>query len=219
MVQTLTASHTIASMSQVRSQFNLVANPDPQFFPEWYIGLPELTSAEKQTLDHYRTRFLAHYDRGELSEGAVDRLLISPLLDLAGFYDPRFSIDTETTIEVTAEDDTRYRGRIDALVIAQQFWVLVVEEKATRIAMETALPQALTYMVAHPNQSLPVFGLAANGNNFMFLKLQHQEYAFSDSFSLLSHQNKLYEVLQILKSIRDQLIPAAPPNGKTPVPS
>jgi hypothetical protein len=218
MVQTLAVSQTIASMSQVRSQFNLIANPDPQFFPEWYIGLPELTTAETQTLDHYRTRFLAHYDRGELSEGAVDRLLISPLLDLAGFYDPRFSIDTETTIEVTAEDDTRYRGRIDALVIAQQFWVLVVEEKATRIAMETALPQALTYMVAHPNQSLPVFGLAANGNNFMFLKLQHQEYAFSDSFSLLSHQNKLYEVLQILKQIRDGLqptvdhrrIPAAP---------
>jgi hypothetical protein len=27
---------------------------------------------------------------------------------------------------------------------------------------------------------------------------------FSDSFSLLSHQNKLYEVLQILKQIRDR---------------
>jgi hypothetical protein len=162
---------------------------------------------------------LAHYDRGDLAEGAVDRLLISPLLDLAGFDNPRFNIDTETTIEVTAEDDTRYRGRIDALVIEQQFWVLVVEEKATRIAMETALPQALTDMVAHPNQARPVFGLAANGNNFLFIKLQHQKYAFSDSFSLLSHQNKLYEVLQILKQIHDRLIPAASPNGNTSLPS
>jgi hypothetical protein len=207
MVQTLAVSQPVASMSQVRSQFNLIANPDPQFFPEWYICLPELTAAEKQTLGHYRTRFLAYYDRGNLAEGAVDRLL-----DLAGFYDPCFNIDTETTVEVTAEvmaeDDTCYRGRIDALVIEQQFWILVVEEKATRIAMETALPQALTYMVAHPDQTRPVFGLAANGNNFMFLKLQHQEYAFSDSFSLLSHQNKLYEVRQILKQIRDRLIPA-----------
>jgi hypothetical protein len=148
MVQTLAITQAVNSISQVRSQFGLVADPDPQFFSEWYLGLPKLTEAEKQTLDHYRTRFLAHYDRGDLSEGAVDRLLVSPLLDFAGLYDPRFTLDTETTVEVIAEDDTRYRGRIDTLVIQHQLWILVVEEKATRIAMETALPQALTYMAA-----------------------------------------------------------------------
>jgi hypothetical protein len=204
MVQTFAIGQTITSISQVRTQFGLIADTNPTFFSEWYEGLPELTEAEKQTLDQYRTRFLAHYDRGDLSEGAVDRLLISPLLDLAGLYDPRFTLDTETTVEIIAEDDTRYRGRIDALVIAHQLWILVVEEKATRIAMETALPQALSYMSAHPNGTMPVFGLATNGNNFMFIKLTQREYSFSDSFSLLSHQNKLYEVLQILKQIRDR---------------
>jgi hypothetical protein len=212
MVQTFAISQAIASLSQVRSQFGLVANSDSQFFLEWYEGLPELTAVEKQTLDHYRTRFLAHYDRGDLSEGSVDRLLVSPLLDLAGLYDPRFTIDTENSVEIMAEDETRYRGRIDVLVIAHQFWVLVIEEKATRIAMETALPQALTYMAAHGNPEKPVFGLATNGNNFMFIKLQNHdrpEYAFSDSFSLLSHQNKLYDVLQILKHLRDRLTQAS----------
>jgi hypothetical protein len=212
MVQTFAISQAIASLSQVRSQFGLVANTDPQFFPEWYAALPSLTETEKQTLDHYRTRFLAHYDRGDLSEGSVDRLLVSPLLDLAGLYDPRFTIDTENSVEIIAEDETRHCGRIDVLVIAHQFWVLVVEEKATRIAMETALPQALTYMAAHRNPDRPVFGLATNGNNFMFIKLQQHdqpEYAFSDSFSVLSHQNKLYDVLQILKQLRDRLTQAS----------
>lgn len=208
MVQTLAISQAIASMSQVRSQFGLTASTDPQAFLEWQTDLPRLTSLEQQTLDHYRKRFLAHYDRGDLAEGAVDRLLVSPLLDLAGFYDPRFKIDTETTVEVIAQDnETRYRGRIDTLVIQQQLWVLVIEEKATRVAMETALPQALGYMSAHPNSVVPVFGLATNGNHFMFIKLnQNREYSFSDDFSLLSQQNQqLYQVLQILKQIRDRI--------------
>jgi len=34
-----------------------------------------------------------------------------------------------------------------------------VEEKATQISMETALPQALSYMAAHPNGETPMFGL------------------------------------------------------------
>jgi hypothetical protein len=207
MVQTLAISQAIASMSQVRSQFGLVANANPRGSIEWQADLPALTSLEQQTLDHYRERFLAHYDQGDLAEGAVDRLLVSPLLDLAGFYDPRFKIETEATVEVTAQDDQMlYRGRIDTLVIQQQLWVLVVEEKATRVAMETALPQALAYMSAHPNNDISVLGLATNGNHFMFIELnQNREYRFSDDYSLLAHQNQLYQVLQILKQIRDRL--------------
>ena len=168
-----------------------------------------MSEAEKATLDHYKERFLAHRYRGNLSEGAVDRLLVSPLLDLAGLYAPDFSIDTEKSVEVVAEDDhTIYRGRIDALVLKHQLWVLVVEEKASRVDMETAIPQCLAYMAGSPNLEKPVYGLVTNGHQFAFLKLQRRsqtEYRISDTFSLRSRQNTLYNVLQILQKIRDRL--------------
>jgi hypothetical protein len=207
MIQTLAIRQTFESISQVREAFGLTTSSNEQFFAEWYQNLPELTDAEKRTLDHYKQRFLAHRDRGELAEGTVDRLLVSPLLDLAGLYEPEFTIETEAAVEVSAEDqDITYRGRIDVLIIQHQFWLLVVEEKATRIAMETAIPQGLAYMAANPTPGQPVFGLVTNGNNFIFIKLQQQEYALSDSLTLLSRQNKLYEVLQILKQIRVHMI-------------
>lgn len=210
MTQTFAIARALDSLSQVREKFGLVASSSEQFFSEWYQDLPRLTDTEKHKLDHLKQRFLAHRDQGELSEGAVDRLLVSPLLDLAGLYEPRFRIDTEAPVEVIAEDDDElYRGKIDVLVIEKQLWVLVVEEKATRIAMETALPQALAYMAANLNLETPIFGLATNGNTFVFIKLQQQtqlSYGFSDSFSLLSRHNYLYEVLQILKHLGDRFV-------------
>jgi hypothetical protein len=209
MIQAYAVSQAVESLSLVEEKFNLVQSLDAAFFVEWYEELPALTDAEKEKLDHYKERFLAHRYRGHLSEGTVDRLLVSPLLDLAGLYEPRFVIDAEASVEVLAEDDDElYRGRIDVLIIEHQFWVLVVEEKATRIDIETAIPQALTYMAANPNLERSLFGLVTNGNNFAFLKLQQRsqkEYAISDTFSLRSRQNKLYEVLQVLKQIRNHL--------------
>jgi hypothetical protein len=210
MVQTFAISQAVASLNLVEQQFNLVQSSDDTFFTESDQDLPELTEIEKETLDHYKQRFLAHRYRGNLAEGTVDRLLVSPLLDLAGLYEPRFGMDTEVSVEVVAEDGASvYRGKIDVLAIEHQFWVLVVEEKASRIDMETAIPQALTYMAASPGLEKPVFGLVTNGHNFAFIKLQQlsrKQYTISDTFSLMSHQNRLYEVVQILKQIRDRLI-------------
>ena len=209
MTQTFAIAKAISSLSLVEEKFGLVESSDEQFFSEWFENLLQLNDSQKQALDHLKQRFLAHRKRGELSEGAVDRLLVSPLLDLAGLYEPRFTVDTEVPVEILVEDeDELYRGRIDVLVIENCFWVLIVEEKATRIATESAIPQGLTYMASNPNLEKPVFGLVTNGYTFTFIKLQQRkqrEYAFSDSFSLLSRQNKLYNVLQIPKRIGDDL--------------
>lgn len=210
MVQTLAISKAVESLSLVEAKFNLVQNSDDRFFVEWYEDLPSLSDAEKMTLDHYKQRFLEHRYRGNLSEGAVDRLLVSPLLDLAGLYAPELTLDTEVSVEITAEDDGNlYRGRIDVLVLQQQFWVLVVEEKASRIAMETAIPQCLAYMAAMPSLDRPVFGLVTSGDHFVFIKLQHQAYALSDSLALRSRHNNLYAVLQVLKLICDRITPTS----------
>jgi type I site-specific restriction endonuclease len=85
-----------------------------------------------------------------------------------------------------------------------QFWVLVVEAKKTSISVRSALPQALTYMMANssPNQSL--FGMITNGDDVLFIKLLQQptpQYGLSRAFSLYTLPNEAQAVLQILKQI------------------
>jgi hypothetical protein len=206
-VQVLSVTENIQSLSMVEAAFQLHQRVDDRFFPEWYEDLPELSVLEQAELDRLKLRFMQHFYQGQITEGSVDRLLVSPLLDLVGFYEPTFRVETETSVEVTAVDGEQvYRGRIDVLVIAPTFWVVLVEEKASRISMETALPQALTYMAAHPNGSAPMFGLVTNGHGFAFLKLQQTEqglaYGFSDRFTLMSRQNQLYTVFSILKVLK-----------------
>lgn len=206
MVQLLSVTETVKSLSGVEDAFGLRQNVEEAFFLEWVKDLPDLSAIEKAELDRLKRRFMQHFHQGQITEGSVDRLLVSPLLDLAGFYEPGFRIETESSVEVTAQDgESIYRGRIDVLVIARRLWVVLVEEKATRISMETALPQALTYMMAHPNGDQPMFGLVTNGHGFAFVKVQQTElgweYGFSDRFTLMSRQNQLESVLRILKNL------------------
>lgn len=211
MPQSLAVRSSVTSLKQVEELFNLVA--EDGLFQEWFVGLPELSVHEGKEVDHLQNRFLVHRDRGQLTEGSVDRLLVSPLLDLAGFYDPAFVLETEKSVEVTANDgDTLYRGRIDVLVVSRRMWLLVVEEKGTRIDMETALPQMLAYMLACPSRDRPVFGMATNGNAFAFVKMGATsqgslQYAISDTFVTRSRTNQLTTVLQILKQIKQLIEP------------
>lgn len=96
------------------------------------------------------------------------------------------------------------RGRVDPLVIHQRLWVLVVESKRS-ISFEAAIPQALTYMIRNPQLEKPMYGLVTDGSLSMFIKLLKQDspqYDFSDTFSLLlRRQNRLYEMLRVLKRI------------------
>jgi hypothetical protein len=59
--------------------------------------------------------------------------------------------------------------------------------------------------MGNPNHDKPVYGMVTDGSLFMFIKLLKQErsqYDFSDTFSLLLfRQNKLYDIMRILKRI------------------
>lgn len=134
-------------------------------------------------------------------EETVKLLIVSPLLDLAGFYEPPFRFRAETPVSFEFEDEEEIQGRIDALVIQQRFWVLVVEAKQTKASIEVGIPQLLTDMMANPNPQQAVFGLVTNGSSFAFVKVLEQAYDFSDVYSLISRRNQLYEVLSVLKKI------------------
>jgi hypothetical protein len=210
MVQTKPISKTITSLLDLRERFNLTPTNNEQFSSEFTQDLPELTDSEIATLDQIRNRFLRHRERGSLAEGTINHLVISPLLTLADLYDEPFFVTTEPEVKLLLEDkDELLRGRIDTLIIQQQLWVLVVESKST-IAFSVALPQALTYMMGNPNPQRPVYGLITNGDEFQFIKLLIQDnpqYDLSNIFSLLlPHRNQLYDIMRVLKQIRQIML-------------
>ena len=205
MAQTLAIEKNISTLNQLQAKFNLRRSDDEQFFAEWFESLSELTNSEKQSLDAIKQQYFYQRADGPLGEGAVKMVVLSKLLDLARFYDPPFRFRTETSVEISIEEqDEILRGRIDALVVQEQLWVLVIESKRTTFSIDVALPQALAYMMANPNPERPIFGLVTNGGYFIFIKLiqsQQPIYDLSDDFSLYRRHNELYNVLQILKRI------------------
>ncbi len=84
-------------------------------------------------------------------------VLLSPLLELAGFYQApyKFRAEVSTAIEAIGDNDEILRGRIDALVLQNQLWIVLIESKKATFDLELALPQTLAYMAATPNPIFP----------------------------------------------------------------
>jgi len=203
MVQFIQAQNI--GIADLEARFGLEQTDNETFFPEWWENLPEISELEKQYLDKVKLHFLRLVKHPPLSEETVKLVVLSPLLSLAGFYDEPFLIRSESSIEIAVEDQEEViKGRIDVLVIQQQLWLLVIESKKPAFSLLEAIPQALTYMLANPQPTKPVFGLVMNGSDFIFLKLSQinqPQYALSDQFTLLKRENELYQVFRILKKL------------------
>ncbi|MBE9191819.1 type I restriction endonuclease subunit R [Gloeocapsopsis crepidinum LEGE 06123] len=201
MVQTIQARDiTLYELEEIGLQLA----QDASFFIEWQEGLPPLTEAEKQALARVCSNYLNLSKRRPMSEEAVKMVVLSPLLDLAGFYQPPFEIETETSVEISAEDDgTVVKGNIDVLVIQKRFWVLVIESKSTKFDVTVALPQAPAYMLANPSPVNPTFGLLVNGREFMFIKLVIQEHPiYARSYALsIERDRERQQILSVLKRL------------------
>ncbi|NJR62824.1 MAG: restriction endonuclease subunit R [Cyanobacteria bacterium CRU_2_1] len=203
MAQTIAARNV--KLHDLKAKFGLQRVDAEAFFREWLDDLPELTLEERQALDRLKRNYLylLEYPVMESMESIVKMVVLSPLLDLAGFYEPPFRVEGETNVRVSAEDEGEIiQGSIDVLVIQGQLWITVIEAKNSEFSLTKAIPQALAYMLACPNLSRPLFGAVLNGSEFLFIKLVPDEvplYGLSDVFSLLNRRNDLYPVLQILK--------------------
>ncbi len=202
MVQTIFAKDI--SLYELEEQFNLQPTDDP-CFTEWLSDSPPINESDKQALNRVRSNYLNLIKRRFISEEAVKMVVLSPLLDLAGFYQPPFAIETETPIKISAEDEgVIVKGNIDVLVVQRQLWILVIESKATKFDVMTALPQALAYMLDNPKGDRPIFGLLVNGREFVFVKLTQQDipqYSLSKAFSILTPEQDLYDALHLLQHI------------------
>lgn len=192
-------------IAYLEARFSLKQTDNEAFFPEWLENLPEISDLEKQYLDKVKLHFLRLVKYPPLSEETVKLVVLSPLLSLAGFYDEPFLIRSESSIEIAVEnEDEVIKGKIDVLVIQQQLWLLVIESKKPTFSLLEAIPQALTYMLANPHPTKPLFGLVMNGSDFIFIKfsqINQAQYALSDQFTLLKRENELYQVFRILKKL------------------
>lgn len=205
MTQTKAITEAITSLADAENRFGFVCIEKEDFFPEWCEELPTLTEADKANLDVLRRSYLYHRGLGNLLEGTVMLLLISPLLALVGFYDPPFRIKAEEAVNVVVDDGEEIlRGRINVLVLQDRFWVIILESKKTTLSVLLALPQALAYLMANPNPNLPVFGMVTNGDDILFVKVLQMntpQYDLSRIFAPFTSARELYSVLQILKRI------------------
>ena len=159
---------------------------------------------------HLKSRCLYYLEAGEISEGTANIIMVSPLLDALGLCDPPYRIRGEQWVRLTLATDTEagptvLEGRIDALTLQDNLWLVVVEGKRGGFSVLQAIPQALAYMMGNPNPERPVFGLVTNGYDYLFLKLVQgvsPRYALSHNFTLLSDEsNNLLRVARILKQL------------------
>ncbi|RMF67334.1 MAG: restriction endonuclease subunit R [Cyanobacteria bacterium J069] len=191
------------TLYDLEQRFQLRRSSDAQFFLEWQQGLPELSEAEYRRIEHLKAVY-ANLSGRSVLENTVKMAIVSPLLDLAGFYLPPFYITTEEEVQIQAEDgETTIRGRIDVLVIKDRFWLLVIESKRAEFSLKVGIPQALTYMLASPMSNRPLYGMVTNGSNFVFLKLSQDQppiYERSKEF-LLEEADQLGQILQVLKRL------------------
>jgi len=201
----LTLTPNTITITDLEQQFNLCYTEDLSFFPEWQDQLPDLTETERERCDRLKTSYLYLLRYPPLLENTVKMVVLSPLLDMAGFYLPPFHIKSEASIEIIdQEQSVTIRGNLDVLILCQSLWVLVIESKKATFSLEAGKAQLLSYLLASPQlPNQPIYGLLTNGSNFAFLKLAYHNqtplYTLSDEFIIHNRENGLYKVLQILK--------------------
>ena len=207
MVETVAVTKAIVNLKDVRDRFHLHEAIDERFFTEWQEKLPEMSADERNVLDRLKARYFYYADEGAMTEGTIKTMILSPLLELAKLYDPPFKIRAEQFVRIqpqTDEDGLVLEGFIDFLIACDRFWIAIVEAKRYGFNVSFAVPQTLAYMMANPNEDRPVFGMATNGEDYIFLKVDRasRQYAKSRKLTLSNpSSNELYVVLQIVRSI------------------
>lgn len=202
------------ALSDLRDKFELSRDRADPFFEQWLDNAEALSDFDQQALDRLKRNYENIIETNSLEE-VVKLVVVSPLLDLAGFYQPPFSMRAEVSTKlVVTEGSQTFTGSIDVLVVKQRLWVLVVESKQSRFDVTSGIPQALSYLLSQPSEAqLPDtdirFGMVTNGREVVFLRLKPQQlpaYAQSQIYQVIEVQEDLTQILQGLKVIGRQII-------------
>ncbi len=218
---TLAQPATTLSLSDLREKFQVTRDRTDPFFEQWLLAADPLSSFEQQCLDRLKRNYENIIETNPLEE-VVKLVVAAPLLDLAGFYQPPFSIRAEVATQLVVPDDSNqiFTGRIDVLVVKQRLWVLVIESKQSRLDVIAGIPQALTYLLSRPAEAQPAeladrFGMVTNGREVVFLKLQPAlptappaplQYVQSRIYQVIEDLTDLHQILQGLKVIGQRIL-------------
>ena len=204
MMPTLAVTETVTTIAEAERKFGLSRSESRDFFTEWYDQLPVSNSSDRANLEIIWRRYIYHRSGGHLLESTVMLLLVSPLLTIAGLYDPPFRIKAEESIAIDVSDsEETLQGRIDVLVLRDRLWIIVLESKKTMLSVWSALPQTLAYLMASPNGDRPTFALLTNGDDIVFVKLEGKQYGMSQVLSPLVNRGELEVAWQVLRKIAE----------------
>jgi hypothetical protein len=209
MTTNLAIAEDITTFRQVQEKLDLTLAEDSQFFTEWITDLLPLNELEIARLEQVRSNYLYQISDGILLEETVKMVVLSPLLELAGFYQFPYRFKKEVSVEVSVkgDNDEILRGRIDALVLQGQLWIILIESKKTTFDLEIAIPQTLAYMAANLDSETALCSMVTNGSSHLFVKTLGNQYGISDIFSTRSqYRSNLYEVLKIIKYLGTLII-------------
>jgi predicted type IV restriction endonuclease len=205
------------TLSDLRHNFGVRLNSNDPFFTRWLHQALPLTEAEQQGLERLTRNYTYLSQEDPPLEEVVKLVVISPLLDLAGFYQPPFLIRTEvgTTLEVADEPNiSPIQGKIDILVVQEALWILVIESKPARLDVTSGIPQALTYLLSAPTSQPVLYGMVTNGREVLFVRCDRThpspQYSRSLTYRLLENAQEREQVLQGLKYL-GTLLPTEPP--------
>jgi hypothetical protein len=199
------------TLTDLRQNFGLQINTQDRYFQDWLDRLPLLTPAEIAALDRLATNYEYLTQVDSPLEEVIKLVVLSPLLDLAGFYRSPFLPKTEVSVSLEIVDDPdagSIQGKMDVLILQDSFWVLAIESKPARIDVTAGIPQILTYLLSAPLQRDP-FGMITNGREVLFLKLDRSksqpQYLKSMAYRLLDSPPERIQILQALKHIGRQI--------------
>lgn len=202
---TTTIPAQVVNLRNLIDNFGIELVEDGQFFWEWQVDLPELSNLEQELLDKVKAGYINLLNYPPSLEDVVKMAVLDPLLFIAEFYLKPFYVKSEQSIEISSADEgVIIKGKIDTLVLKEQFWVMVIESKQASFSIEEGLAQILAYMLGNPRPDQPSYGMITTGGSFVFVKLVKADkplYVLSDPFELRRSGNDLYSVLAILKSL------------------
>jgi hypothetical protein len=200
---TVGITKAITNLNEAHATLGVTPSPDASFFQEWQQGLPQLEDAQKGVLDRLKQRYLYYADSGAITEGTVNLILLAPLLETLGFMDPPYQVRSEKYVRFEIEDGaTILDGLMDALLLNDRLWLIVIESKRYGFSVRQAIAQTLGYMVSAP--ASPVFALITTGEDYLFVKFDQAtaQYGLSDKFTLSTAEgNELHRVAQILERL------------------
>ncbi|ERN41932.1 hypothetical protein KR51_00014680 [Rubidibacter lacunae KORDI 51-2] len=187
---------------------------DAKFFTEWCEGLPEIAESDRLALDRVRQRYLHHRESGPLSDGTVNVVVVSALLEMAGLLDPPFRLQPVTALDVSLENGKQAQaGVLEILSVHDRLWIFELESLQAEVSVVAALQPLLSFVAGKLQPEQPTYCTLTNGDEFVFVKLVQREakpyYDVSNAFLLLPSCNKLYDVLRVLRHLRDVVTTSA----------